>query len=222
MVSKETKMSDSNTELPFVFRLKQVLLGVEDKLGRKRDPNNKNAPRPLDLDISFWGNMTCEYKMNTGCAAKTWLLPDPDTLKHAHVVVPLADVTPEFIHPLVKRDLKSIAQEVSGNENFRSFFPVNQMLSANEINSNEEENGMAPLEALKSEGIAAEKPFVNGSHLNGFDKPGSKNPVALVTGAAKRLGASIAMRLHEMGYNVVVHYNTSATEATDLVKQLNR
>ncbi|HXJ03895.1 MAG TPA: SDR family oxidoreductase [Candidatus Acidoferrum sp.] len=37
--------------------------------------------------------------------------------------------------------------------------------------------------------------------------------VALVTGAAKRLGRCVTMRLAEEGADVVIHYNSSATEA---------
>lgn len=170
----------------------------------------------------MWGNMTCDYKMNVGCATKTWALPDSDTLKHAHVIIPLADATPEFIHPSVKKPLRLIAKEVSGLDDFRSFFPVTQTISANEVRSTGVDTSMVLPRILKSKNDAVEKPLKNGLHLNGFHEPGSESPVALVTGAAKRLGACIAKRLHEKGYNVLVHYNTSTTESTDLVKQLNR
>lgn len=45
--------------------------------------------------------------------------------------------------------------------------------------------------------------------------------VALVTGAARRIGAEIARTLHRAGMNVVLHYHTSKQEAESLVKQLN-
>ena len=195
---------------------------MEHKLGRKRDPRNKTVPITIDLDISFRDNMTCDYKMNVGCATKTWALPDPDTLKYAHVIIPLADVTPEFIHPSVKKPLKLIAQEVSGLDDYRSFFPVTQTISANEFHSTGVDTSMVLPSVLKGKSDAVDKSFTNGLHLNGFHDPGSDSPVALVTGAAKRLGACIAIRLHEKGYNVLVHYTTSTTESNDLVKQLNR
>ncbi|MCG7531514.1 pteridine reductase [Psychrobium sp. MM17-31] len=47
------------------------------------------------------------------------------------------------------------------------------------------------------------------------------NPVALVTGGAKRLGANTAKHLHAKGYNLVIHYNKSADCANQLVAQLN-
>lgn len=45
--------------------------------------------------------------------------------------------------------------------------------------------------------------------------------VALVTGAAKRIGAEIARQLHGAGFNVAIHYNNSSTEAQKLIGELN-
>jgi NAD(P)-dependent dehydrogenase (short-subunit alcohol dehydrogenase family) len=47
------------------------------------------------------------------------------------------------------------------------------------------------------------------------NQPANENPakVALVTGAAQRIGKSIALRLAERGWHVAVHYRTSAAKA---------
>lgn len=52
----------------------------------------------------------------------------------------------------------------------------------------------------------------------------SKKPVkvALVTGAARRVGAEIARTLHEAGMNLVLHYNMSEEESKLLCNELNQ
>ncbi len=46
--------------------------------------------------------------------------------------------------------------------------------------------------------------------------------VALITGAAKRLGAEIARSLHSAGDNIIVHYRGSGNEAKHLCHELNQ
>jgi pteridine reductase len=46
--------------------------------------------------------------------------------------------------------------------------------------------------------------------------------VALVTGAAKRLGRTVALRLAEEGADVVVHYRSSAGEAQSAVTEIKK
>lgn len=46
-------------------------------------------------------------------------------------------------------------------------------------------------------------------------------PVALVTGAARRIGATIARRLHADGYDLALHYHRSDAEMGALAGELN-
>ena len=45
---------------------------------------------------------------------------------------------------------------------------------------------------------------------------------ALITGAAKRIGAQIAKTLHSSGYNVIIHHNKSTQLAAEIVNELNQ
>ena len=44
---------------------------------------------------------------------------------------------------------------------------------------------------------------------------------ALVTGSAKRIGASIVKNLHASGLNIGIHYHSSRSDAISLCKELN-
>ncbi|HSN00659.1 MAG TPA: pteridine reductase [Rudaea sp.] len=48
-----------------------------------------------------------------------------------------------------------------------------------------------------------------------------QRPVALVTGAAKRIGAQIARTLHGAGYDLALHYRRSRSEMDALCAELN-
>lgn len=45
-------------------------------------------------------------------------------------------------------------------------------------------------------------------------------PVALITGAAARIGAALSQRLHARGYNIALHYNRSQDRAEALAARL--
>lgn len=54
------------------------------------------------------------------------------------------------------------------------------------------------------------------------DKPtGLTNKVALITGAARRIGAHLARALHGEGMNLVIHFRSSSREAEALRHELN-
>ena len=139
-----------------------------------------------------------------------YVIPDPDILSLPHAIIPLADLTPDFMHPVEKKSLSSIAVELCGKK-FTSYFPIVDIYDAN---NKELTNG--DFSALADGSVDYEK-------LQNGKIPGkSEQHVALVTGAAKRIGANIATKLHDMGYHVMIHYNTSQDEATSLEQKLNR
>lgn len=53
-------------------------------------------------------------------------------------------------------------------------------------------------------------------------KTQNEAPCALITGAAKRIGAEIAKAFHAAGYNVIIHYRRSKKEAVALCQALNQ
>jgi 2-amino-4-hydroxy-6-hydroxymethyldihydropteridine diphosphokinase len=70
--------------------LKQTLLNIEAAMGRVRTAN-KYAPRPIDLDIAYYGGEILELAGRS--------IPDPEAARLAHLALPLADVAPNWVHP---------------------------------------------------------------------------------------------------------------------------
>ena len=53
------------------------------------------------------------------------------------------------------------------------------------------------------------------------NKNNTEKKYALITGAAKRIGASITENLHTKGFNVGIHFNSSSNDAKNLCNELN-
>ena len=49
-----------------------------------------------------------------------------------------------------------------------------------------------------------------------------KDKVVFITGAAKRIGKEIALVFKELGWNIIIHYNSSKEEADNLANQINK
>lgn len=89
---------------PLVLKF-EVLRAVEARLGRVRSAD-KFAPRPIDLDIALYADRVLTSPRLT--------LPDPQTLTRAHVALPLADVAPDWPHPLTGEPLRTVAARFAG------------------------------------------------------------------------------------------------------------
>ena len=77
-----------------------VLRFIELLLGRQRSAD-KFAPRPMDLDLALFGDCVL--------TSPHLILPDPDILTRAHVALPLAEIAPDWPHPLTGQTLAAIA-----------------------------------------------------------------------------------------------------------------
>jgi 2-amino-4-hydroxy-6-hydroxymethyldihydropteridine diphosphokinase len=84
--------------------LYQAIATIEERLGRVRDPHDKNAPRTIDVDLSLFNREVFECRGHR--------VPDPDLVKRPFVAVPLAELDPAYVHPLVERRLADIAAEL--------------------------------------------------------------------------------------------------------------
>ena len=91
------------TRLPPV-ELKDRLLQIEEKLGRKRTV--QNAPREIDLDILFYGDRVVQ-----GPGLE---IPHPRLRERLFVLVPLAELVPDKTHPQLKKLVRQLLYLKSG------------------------------------------------------------------------------------------------------------
>ena len=80
-----------------------IIAPIETKLERIRDPENINAPRTIDLDLSLFITPSESRVL------------DPEILKRAFVAVPLAELLPDFVHPDAGLTLAEIADSLPGS-----------------------------------------------------------------------------------------------------------
>ncbi|RME49285.1 MAG: 2-amino-4-hydroxy-6-hydroxymethyldihydropteridine diphosphokinase [Caldilineae bacterium] len=79
----------------------KVLRPIERQLGRVRG-EDKNAPRTMDIDLIFFNRDTFRLGRRT--------IPSPEVLERAFVAIPLAEIAPDYIHPLTGQSLRTIAR----------------------------------------------------------------------------------------------------------------
>jgi GTP cyclohydrolase I len=83
--------------------LRGVLHSIEDELGRVRT-EDPNASRTIDLDIIFYGDLVKDFD--------GWSVPDPEMEKRPHVAVPVAEVVPDWVHPVSGLPARQIAESL--------------------------------------------------------------------------------------------------------------
>ncbi len=92
------------TELKAEDLLKN-LMTIEKSLGRERE--GRNFPRTLDLDILFYGHRLIRQK--------NLIVPHPRLHKRTFVLKPLVDLHPRWVHPQLRKTVKTLLEELLEN-----------------------------------------------------------------------------------------------------------
>lgn len=95
-------VSTSLSPLPLLA----LLQGVELKLGRM--PGRSGLPRPIDIDILLWGDLTISSPELT--------IPHPRLAEREFVLAPLAEIAPDLQHPVLKNTIKELLHAVAGKQ----------------------------------------------------------------------------------------------------------
>jgi 2-amino-4-hydroxy-6-hydroxymethyldihydropteridine diphosphokinase len=75
---------------------------IETKIGRINGP--RNSPRPIDIDILFYGDLVLE--------TPALVIPHPRLMERAFVLAPLADIAPDFKHPVSGKTVRQMLKEL--------------------------------------------------------------------------------------------------------------
>lgn len=95
------------TELEPLGLKRQVLLEIEDALGRERG-DDRNAPRTIDLDLVLYGDLISDEA--------GFVLPAPEILERAFVALPLLELEPDLILPGTGKPLRELATGLSSEQ----------------------------------------------------------------------------------------------------------
>ena len=86
------------------LQLLSLVKGIEASLGRVS--SFPNAPRTIDVDIIFYGDMIMQTPELT--------IPHPRLEERAFVLIPLLEIAPDLRHPVSGESIKDLAARVQG------------------------------------------------------------------------------------------------------------
>ncbi len=90
--------------------LLEVCLAIEARLGRNRSttgPVVGYLSRTMDIDILFYDNQVIQQPQLE--------IPHPRMHERAFTLLPLLDIAPDFIHPVLHKSIQQLYDNLTGN-----------------------------------------------------------------------------------------------------------
>lgn len=100
----------STTLLPSAL-LKQCQK-IESMLGRNRDSEGKYGDRTIDIDILFYDDKIISDETD----GNKLIIPHPLLHERAFTLVPMLEIAPELVHPVYKKTMNTLYEELENPE----------------------------------------------------------------------------------------------------------
>lgn len=95
----------------YPYQLLKVCQRIENQLGRKRTSENYED-RTIDIDILFYENNLVDEVTD----GQRLVIPHERIHQRAFMLVPMLEIAPEFIHPVLKKSITDIYDDIDDPE----------------------------------------------------------------------------------------------------------
>jgi 2-amino-4-hydroxy-6-hydroxymethyldihydropteridine diphosphokinase len=96
----------------YPLQLLKVCNRIESQLGRRRLDESGYNDRTIDIDILFYDDKVITDEEN----GLKLLIPHPRVHERAFMLVPLLEVAPSYVHPVLKKTISDIYDDIDDPE----------------------------------------------------------------------------------------------------------
>jgi 2-amino-4-hydroxy-6-hydroxymethyldihydropteridine diphosphokinase len=101
----------------------EEILKIEASMGRERE--QVFGPRNIDIDILFYDNLSIDSTNYT----PNLIIPHPLLHNRKFVLLPLSEIAPNFVHPIINKKISEILDGLVSEEKCYVFMLAQELLA---------------------------------------------------------------------------------------------